>query len=145
MPALALGCVLLCLSAVPQADPNRTRDRETLTRLENEWLHAKDAATLDRILAPDFVHVIPADHFLTKREHIDWFGKHPPPENRRTKFEQFRVRFYGNTAIVNGSVIATDDNGKEVDRTMFTDVFVFRQGRWQAVNGQENDVRQPPQ
>jgi hypothetical protein len=43
------------------------------------------------------------------------------------------VRLYGDTAIVNGSVIAADDNG-ELERTMFTDVFVYRDGRWQAVN-----------
>jgi hypothetical protein len=43
--------------------------------------------------------------------------------------------------IVNGSVIATNDSGKVLDRTMFTDVFVFRDGRWQAVNAQENKVR----
>jgi hypothetical protein len=51
------------------------------------------------------------------------------------------VRFYGDVAIVNGSVIATGNGGKELDRTMFTDVFILRQGRWQAVNGQENAVQ----
>jgi hypothetical protein len=51
------------------------------------------------------------------------------------------VRLYGDVGIVNGSVIATDENGKELDRTMFTDVFVFRGERWQAVNAQENQVR----
>jgi hypothetical protein len=30
---------------------------------------------------------------------------------------------------------------EEVDRTVFTDVFVWRDGRWQAVNAQENTVR----
>lgn len=129
------------VAATAQRDEGRSKDREVITRLENEWLHAKDAATLERILAPDFVHVIPVDHFLTKQEHIDWFVKHPEAEGRQTRFDKFNVRFYGDTAIVNGSVIATDAAGKEVDRTMFTDVFVRRNGRWQAVNGQENDVR----
>jgi hypothetical protein len=27
---------------------------------------------------------------------------------------------------------------------MFTDVFVFRDGRWQAVNAQENAIRPQP-
>jgi len=44
-------------------------------------------------------------------------------------------------AVVNGSVIAADGSGKELERTMFTDVFVLRNGRWQAVNGQENAAR----
>jgi hypothetical protein len=45
---------------------------------------------------------------------------------------------------MSASAIAADPNGKELDRTMFTDVFVYRDGRWQAVNGQENGVRAAP-
>ena len=52
-----------------------------------------------------------------------------------------QVRVYGDVGIVNGSVIATDNTGKELDRTMVTDVFVFRGERWQDVNAQENQVR----
>lgn len=139
--SFTLALLLLSVPAIAQKHRDRARDREAITQLENEWLHAKDAATLDRILAPDFVHVVPADHFLTKPEHIHWFLKHPQPADRRTRFDKFQVRFYGDIAIVNGSVIATDNSGKELDRTMFTDVFILRQGRWQAVNGQENAVQ----
>jgi hypothetical protein len=123
-------------SAAKPRDP--TKDRGAIIAIEQEWLHAHDAATLDRILASDFVHVIPVDHFLTKQEHIEWVVKHPEPKNRHTKFNKLNVRLYGDVGIANGSVIATDDSGKELDRTMFTDVFVFRDGRWQAVNAQEN-------
>jgi hypothetical protein len=131
--------MLTCSLAFAQANqPDRAKDRETITRLENEWLHAKDADTLDRILAPDFVHVIPTDHFLTKQEHIDWHMKHPEPAEHHTRFDKFKLRFYGNTAIVNGSVIAVNPAGKVLERTMFTDVFALRDGRWQAVNAQEN-------
>ena len=120
---------------------NPRKDKQSVIALEQEWLHAKDAVTLDRILAPDFVHVVPADHFLTKQEHIDWFLKHPQPESRKTGLDNLKVRLYGDGAIVNGSVLVTDDSGKEVAPTMFTDVFVYRDGRWQAVNAQENSVR----
>ena len=133
-----LACLCLCISAVAQQNHNRSADRETITRLENEWLHAKDAATLDRILAPDFVHVIPADYFLTKQEHIDWHTKHPEPPEHHARFDKFQVRFYGNTAIVNGSVIAVNPEGKILERTMFTDVFLYRDEHWQAINAQEN-------
>jgi hypothetical protein len=143
MIRISLTLALLFMSApgIAQQDRDRPQDLEAVTQLENQWLHAKDAATLDRILAPDFVHVIPADHFLTKQEHIHWFVQHPEPADRRTRFDKFQVRFYGDMAIVNGSVIATDDHGKELERTMFTDVFILRDGRWQAVNGQENTAR----
>ena len=87
---------------------------------------------------------MPVDHFLTKQEHIDWTVKHPEPKDRHTRFDKLNVRLYGDVGIVNGSVIATDPNGKELDRTMFTDVFVYRDGHWQAVNGQENGIRAAP-
>jgi len=37
-------------------------------------------------------------------------------------------------------VVNADQQGKEEHRTAFTDVFVFRDGRWQAVNAQKNAV-----
>lgn len=140
---IAWAMAVLAL-AFAQAPRNPAGDKQAVIELENEWLHAKDAATLDRILALDFVHVIPVDHFLTKQQHIDWFMKHPEPADRHTKFDKLNVRVYGDVAIVNGSVIATDAAGKELDRTMFTDIFVRRGGRWQAVNAQENTVRPAP-
>lgn len=144
-----LGLVVIVWLFSGSFSPAQTRTRahhpeknkQALIALEQEWLHAKDAATLDRILADDFVHVVPSDHFLTKREHIDWFIKHPHPKGRHTQFDKLEVRLYGDVGIANGAVVAADDSGRELDRTMFTDVFVCRDGRWQAVNAQENSVR----
>ena len=106
--------------------------RDTLLKLEDEWLHARDAATLERILAPDFVHVVPSGDFLTKAQHIAWFRSHPTGGNPKSHLENMHVRTYGGVAIVNGTVVAPDH------RSVFTDVFVLRDGRWQAVNAQEN-------
>ena len=98
---------LLVVPAFAQTARDPAKDRQALTELEQEWLHAHDAATLDRILASDFVHVIPFDHFLSKQENIDWAVKHPEPKNRHTKFGKLKVRLYGDVGIVNGSVVAT--------------------------------------
>ena len=141
--ALVLLLSASCVFSQAARDPNK--DRAAIISLEQEWLHAgHDAATLNRMLASDFVHVVPVDHFLTKQEHIDWAVKHPEQKDRRTKFDKLNVRLYGDVGIANGSVVATDASGKELDRTMFTDVFVHRDGRWQAVNAQENGVRLMP-
>ncbi|MGH9614484.1 MAG: endo-1,4-beta-xylanase, partial [Bryobacteraceae bacterium] len=132
-------------AALKQADTRSSdRDRQAIVTLENEWLHATDAATLDHMLAPDFVHPVDAGVFLTKDEHIRWFVAHPPPPGRRLHFDKLRIRLYGDTAIANGTVIAADTQGKESNRTIFTDVFVRRDGRWQAVNAQENAVGARP-
>jgi hypothetical protein len=117
------------------------RDHQTLIDLENEWLNANDARTLDRILASDFVHPVFTGDFLTKAQHIDWFTKHPRPANLKPRFERLDIRVYGDFGIANGLVVASDENGKEIGRNVFTDVFNYRNGRWQAINGQETDVR----
>jgi len=126
-----------------QTSPPRTpeSDRQTLIALENEWLTAQDASILDRILASDFLHPVPSGDFLTKSQHIEWFTKHPPPANLKFRFDRLDVRLYGDFAIANGSVITSDENGKEIGRNVFTDVFTYRDGRWQAINAQETDVR----
>ena len=115
-------------------------DGEKLVALETEWVVAHDAATLDRILAADFVHPVSAGVFLTKAEHIDWVTKHLPPADRKLRFDRLDVRLYGDVGIVTGMVVASDGGGKELERSVFTDVFAYREGRWQAVNAQENRV-----
>jgi hypothetical protein len=145
MPRIAIVLLTVCLilpavSVAAQASRDVESDKRQLLALEDQWLHARDTALLDRILAADFVHPVPAGVFLTKRQHIDWFAKHLPPASSKTRLEQVKVRIYGDTAIVNGMVIASDETGKELHRTVFTDVFVYRDGRWQAVNAQENRV-----
>jgi len=140
-----VACSLVALSCSParHSSSQRTResDRKALIALEHEWLVATDAATLERILASDFVHPVPSGDFLNKTQHIDWMTKHPPPANLRFAFDRLDVRVYGDTGIANGSVVRKDSDGKEMARNVFTDVFVYRDGRWQAVNGQETDVR----
>jgi len=132
------------VSAKPrQRDPSR--DRAALMALENDWLNGEsDRATLDRILADDFVHPVPRGIFLTKQQHIDWSVQHPRPANRKSRFSRMDIRLYADVAIVNGIVEDSDVSGGETHRTVFTDVFALRKGRWQAVNAQENAAPAAP-
>jgi hypothetical protein len=127
-----------------EARPARTNprsNREAIIELENEWLsHISDAPTLERILADDFVHPVPAGVFLTKQQHIRWAVAHPHAASWRSTFERLDVRVYDKTAVATGIVSATEHPGDKPQRTIFTDVFVFRDGRWKAVNAQENEI-----
>jgi hypothetical protein len=126
------------------------RDRTTLESIEPQWLDSEhDPAVLDRILAEDFLHPVSAGVVLTKRQHIDWAISHPPPLGHHQRFDQLQVRTYGSVGIVTGMVVSTDDSQRE-GRTIFTDVFIRRNKRWQAVSAQETAVgkrlahRKPP-
>ncbi|HYL65386.1 MAG TPA: hypothetical protein VE077_22435 [Candidatus Methylomirabilis sp.] len=57
-------------------------------------------------------------------------------------FEDMHVRVYGDVGIVNGIVVS--EAGRNVQKTVFTDVFVRRSGEWQAVNAQKVPFRQSP-
>ena len=50
---------------------------------------------------------------------------------------------YGDVAIARGILTAADAHGTVVRKTLFTDVFVRREGRWQAVSAQENEAPHP--
>jgi Domain of unknown function (DUF4440) len=129
------------LVGVSSQQHSAARDRQTLIDLENEWFNANDAQTLDRILASDFVHPVFTGDFLTKAQHIEWVTKHPRPANLKPRFERLDIRLYGDIGIANGIVVTSDEHGTDIGKSVFTDVFTYRDGRWQAINGQETDVR----
>jgi hypothetical protein len=140
-PSILIGMVLLVAASSSAAGKRSAEsDRQALVAIEQEWLNAPDAATLERILAPDFVHPVASGDFLTKAQHIEWFVKHPSPPSVKRRFDKMTVRLYGDVGVVTGTVVATDPQGDQEKTTIFTDVFVYRDGRWRAVNAQENPV-----
>jgi hypothetical protein len=126
--------------ATPQHTPEQ--DRQALIALEHTWLKGEhDTAVLDLILASDFIHPVVTGDFLTKEQHIYYSSRHLPPRaNLKKHFGNLIVRVYGDVGIVNGIVVTSDERGKDVNRTIFTDVFAYHDGRWQAINAQENKV-----
>ena len=110
--------------------------RAQLLELENHWLQVEDDPdALELILAPDFLHVVGAG-IITKDEQLSYMRKHPASKQGTEKhFEDMHVRVYGNVGIVNGVVVAKEAGATR--RTLFTDVFAYREGKWQAVSAQE--------
>jgi ketosteroid isomerase-like protein len=144
---VAIALALFSSRALAQSAPApRTTEhaRQTIIALENDWLaHVRDSATLERILAPDFVHAVAPGEFLTKQQHISWNAKHPLPPNHQARFEKLQVRLYGDVGIASG-IVASSGGAEHGSRTLFTDVFAFRNGRWQAVHAQETSLPSAP-
>lgn len=140
-------CACCCLMFISQSiagdgTRNSNRDRDALVALENKWLkNEHNPAELENILAAEFLHPVGTGDILTKAEHIKFCSTRPTPADRTKHFEHLQVRVYGNVGIVNGLVVSTDTSGSIMGETVFTDVFVYRDGRWQAINGQENAVQ----
>ncbi len=73
---------------------------------------------------------------ITREQQLEFLRKHPAPASHESKhLEDMHVRIYGNVGVVNGVVLATGSG--QTRRTLFTDVFAYRDGKWQAVSAQE--------
>jgi hypothetical protein len=144
----SIVCAML-LSASPmwaQSDSNQgsmEKSKQQLLDLENRWLQVEDDPNaLESILASDFLHVL-AVGIITRDEQLDYMRKHPSKgPSPKKHFEDMHVRVYGSVGIVNGIVVATTP--EITRRTVFTDVFAHRDGKWQAVNAQELPAAEKP-
>jgi hypothetical protein len=159
-PALATFCLAAFLAAGGVTTPAMTRSAQKpgsaslpldvenaqIVRLEHLWLHALDRgniAEINRILAAGFRRPAPsAGRFITKAQLLAYYRKHWPvrPAGTRTRFAQLDVQFYGDVAIARGILTTRNSQGNLLRKSLFTDVFVRRQGHWQAVSAQENMV-----
>ena len=141
-----IGCALLPLAVLSchagREPKSAEKSKQELLALENRWLQVEDdPVALEAILAPDFLHVVPGA-IITKDQHLQFLREHPASGRRPEKrFEDLHVRVYGEAGIVNGVVVKTTDHGER--KTLFTDVFACRDGKWQAVSAQELPVAAP--
>lgn len=149
---IGLAVALLCCAAAVVfarstafAGGSSSAAQQAVIQLEQKWLQNEyDPATLNSILADDFVHVLP-NGFISKQQHIGYVQAHPQQKLLKRQFEQLRVRIYGKVAIANGIVAELPAKAAKDGaalKTFFTDVFVFRNERWQAVNAQETPMSQ---
>ena len=112
---------------------------DTFTKIENDWWQAdkaKDEKALGQILADDWFYLGP-DKTMTKTQELTDLKKRDENIASLTLMDM-KVRVYGNVAIVTFRE-HEDSTKKNTDSSgdyLYTDVFVKRQGHWQAVNSQ---------
>lgn len=124
------------------------REKVTVTRLGNDWLNALNSANVNAIaevLADDFVRPsLDYGHFVTKADLLSHYRLHLTPQGSdHRRIEDMTVTVYGSTALARGVLTTTNSEGHLIRRLLFTDVFVKREGRWQAVSAQEDAVPTP--
>jgi len=123
------------------ADSAALHAASEIMRLEEAWgraLSARDTTFFRQTLGDDFVGTGGADlrsKAMVIEELAKGIGTVPVP-----RLEQTQVRLFGDIAVVTG--VAAYDSGETVpsSRTRFTEVWIKRAGRWQAVHGHYNAV-----
>ena len=119
---------------------NPTDDAKTVAALDTEYQAAvknNDAATMDRILADDFVVVAGSGKVYTKADLLQM------ARTRRVQYEHQEdsdqtVRVWGDTAVVTAKIwLKGVDQGKPFDwHVWFSDTYVRTSSGWRYVHGQ---------
>jgi ketosteroid isomerase-like protein len=145
---LLTGCAAGAPSNAPgpvsAADSAALAAASEIMRLEEAWvraLSARDTAFFRQTLGDDFVGTGGAEvrsKSMVIQELSSGVGAVPVP-----RLEQTQVRLFGDLAIVSGLATYRGPDGTPPSQTRFTEVWVKRAGRWQAVHGHYNAVPQP--
>lgn len=112
-------------------------DEDEIRRVENEWGDAfeqRDFATLDRIMADEYILTDPLGNIRDKAESLASL-KSNEMLFESTKSDNVDVRINGDTAVVTGrSTFRGRYRGWSMaGQYQYTDVLVKRSGSWQAV------------
>lgn len=136
--SLSLLLLLLCPAAHSATCPTgQLKDEATLVQLEHTWVQVveqHDSAALGCILADEFEEA-DFDGSLISRSTM--LASATKPSNGHSELADLHVRVYGDVAYVRG-IGVNSENGRPTGKTRFTDIFVYRDGRWQCVAGHDS-------
>ena len=102
-----------------------------------ESVATNDASVVERILAEDCVWVLDG-RVVTKSQAIAE-AKSGPGDFLSNHLDYAHVRFFGDTAVVQGSEIWTRKGGRK-GRFVWTDTWLRRDGKWQIVAAEDVSV-----
>lgn len=139
LPAVAVLFGVLAAIA-PCAGQETQQIKQELEKLERVWVETDDPNVLRSIVADDFIYTDAEANVLNRQQYLDTVAK---LHMTKSSLKDFNIRVYGNFAIVlnTWSGTYTFDNGPEVTETLrYTDVFIKRNGAWQAISSQATRV-----
>jgi ketosteroid isomerase-like protein len=127
------------LSAVGADCPkNQPKTEAALVEAEQNWaaaLNRKDVDAVACLLASEFEDADVDGSLHTRNETLSKIPNKKPGTNQ---LSELRAHVEGNLGFTRGQATLVDASGKVVARVRFTDVFTYRDGRWQALAGQES-------
>jgi hypothetical protein len=126
------------------------RARQDLMRIERDIGAAnvrRDAAYFERVEADEFIFTDSSGGVTLKQEDVAGVKAPANPDSKLLSYEvdDMKVSLYDDTAVVTGRVTQKGVNkGQEwTGQSRFTDVFVWRDKRWQIVAGHSSRLPAP--
>jgi ketosteroid isomerase-like protein len=140
---IVLLLMLLSPSAYGAGCPTgQAKDEAALVAIEHNWLRAveqHDSAALACILADEFEEADSDGSLINRSTMLAGATK---PQKGHDELEDLHAHIYGEVAYVRGIGVRVE-NGGPAGKTRFTDIFVYRDGRWQCVAGHESRFPKP--
>ena len=132
---IVVGVLSLCHCS---AQKNQKETERYILESERQWAESVatgDTSAIERILADDFVGVDPKGVLYNKQQMVA-DTRNAPKYYVSNRLNDVKVRFYGDTAIAQGSETWEKRNG-ERGRFVWTDTWIRRNGRWQIVAAED--------
>ena len=134
---MGVSSLLASTSALAQSTDAHAMDRAYIQQAESDWAESvatNDATVIERIIADDYVGVdIDGSHY-SKADMLKW--REHPSEYVSNHMNGVEIRFYGDTAVAQGS-----ESWKKKDGTtgmfVWTDTWIRRAGKWQIVAAED--------
>ena len=131
---------LMALACAAECPKGQAKTEGSLMKLEENWAAAlgrHDADTVACMMADEFEEADVDGTLHTRRQALEHIPQRRPGSNHLT---EMRAHVDGNFGYVRGLNEVLDPGGKIVARVRFTDVFTYRDGRWQAILAHESLV-----
>ena len=141
---LAVAALLVVASFVGHAqDTQQSNIERYIEESESQWAEAGvkgDTATIERILADDFVGVAPDGSFYDKAKEIA-DTREEKGNTLSNHVNEVKVRFFGDTAVAQGSETWERRTGEPKRGSyVWTDTWVRRNNKWQIVAAEDLTV-----
>ena len=133
LPIVAMLFLCNCSAQTDQKETERY-----ILESERQWAESVatgDTSGIERILADDFIGVDPQGRLYARQQMIDE-TRNAPKYFVSNRLNDVKVRFYGDTAIAQGSETWEKRSG-ERGRFVWTDTWIRRAGRWQIVAAED--------
>jgi ketosteroid isomerase-like protein len=131
--------LLLCPLAYTSSCPtSQTKDEAALVQVEQTWARAlekQDISALACILADEFEDASVTGGLADRSKILARAADHPGVHH---ELSDLHARVYGDFGYIRGVATAAIDHERLTVKIRFTDVYVYREGRWQCVAGQES-------
>lgn len=142
MAMMTMLAALAATAARPCSLTDR-HDADGLRAAEARWVHMLETRDLDGLaclLAAEFTDINWAGQRVPRAQILAALPHRP---NKRLALSEIEVMLHGDVGIVHGLNRQMDGAGRAIGAVRFTDIFLYRDRRWQAVSAQESVVRDP--